>query len=1309
MTYHRPFTVSIIQMSSSSSFFDSLSEESSSDDDGTDENGKIDPDQVEKIIGIDEPSFSENSKFYVKFADKSYRDCKWVTADFFNKNSRVKQLYARFLKYPMPFRQVPFMKKPPLYKPMQVEFDKGFINIERIISILKNKDIAKYLVKWESLDLSHCTWETQVPQKLVMDYQNSIIKKNLRKDPALENPRCNYIYIKESPIYNNENKLTYYQLDGLNWLQKCWSQSKNSILADEMGLGKTIQALAFLDFLKTNCKINGPFLVVAPTSTLYNWEAEVHKWTDFRSVVFSGNEKCRQIIKDYLLFYRDKKGNFEKSSLIFDILITSYEILAKELTLIKSIFFFYAIIDEAHRLKNYKSSTFATCSSIHSQQFLLLTGTPIQNNVMELWSLLHFIDPESFKDPAAFEAQFGDSTNIPAIEKLQRDILSKYILRRKKSDIKEIELPAKEETIVEIELTQIQRTIYKNIIEDHSEILMNISNNKRAMNNIMFQLRKICSHPYLIPNIEQLCLAQYKENKGIPADQNLTTEDEYNSLVLASGKTIFIDKLLPKLKEGNHKVLIFSQLTTMLDILEDYIIYKKYKYERLDGNSSLSSRNQSIERFQNDSDSFIFLLSTRAGGFGINLTVADTVIIYDSDWNPQNDIQAQARCHRFGQTKDVKVYRLLTRNTYEAEMFLRISKKLAFDIALHDNSYKSTDSEDGDIDIVDLDQIMRKGAYYTFMDNTNEIEKFCSENIDQILENRTHARKDLVSGGKSLFSNVSFDLNKDEKLNLDSKDFWSKLLFPHGMLHLPSKRIIKKIYSEESVKPKAEQKQSKNIQKKEEEEEDYVSDYDESDPDYIPSKHEEARMVNENQKYFVTKILANKFSPFSNQITPNAMKEIVIGFSRHGVVGSSRLCNLLSYTIGKSLISLAYKRLDKTSKSQFRNYIREAVGNVQDQIKSTPLPLFFDENFLSSLFAGKEKLILSLAFHSDFIYRTAIYVSNEKLPDNFQFAPSMSVPLGWTPLDDFTILGARCFVDDIDKVLTDIKLPYYQENKFISKEWIQKRINLISYELSLYIPSSYPYKEKKIQNTKFFSENNHHLLKNDKLQVLNRSLQKKLLQVLYLYGIPTKDPIRKIRTIARLPYINHESVLLFVCSVLEKCIKLNSRLRRYTEFLFENSGKTTDFSSFERISKYITSDVAQVSWIHDKAIQGLAQNLLFLLSIRQNYDYYNAHPSEMDIGPWEIFKWWDHNCDKILFNITSYYGFLHFSEFAHFIKNGKIDDNIIAQWREKEERQLSPYVEKEGYYLIEMFPFEVRMKRLSKILSRIRECQQSKI
>uniref|UniRef100_A0A0K0D7L3 Helicase C-terminal domain-containing protein n=1 Tax=Angiostrongylus cantonensis TaxID=6313 RepID=A0A0K0D7L3_ANGCA len=325
------------------------------------------------------------------------------------------------------------------------------------------------------------------------------------------------------------------------------------------------------------------------------------------------------------------------------------------------------------------------------------------------------------------------------------------MLRRLKEDV-EKSLQPKEETIIEVQLSDTQKKFYRAILERNFTHLCKGTSAPSLM-NVMMELRKCCNHPFLIQGAEETILSELKLLHPEWDEETLS----HKALVQASGKLVLIEKLLPKLRKDGHKVLIFSQMVRVLDLLEEFLVNMNYPFERIDGNVRGDMRQASIDRFSKkgvfdlyfsffcllclflclDSDRFVFLLCTRAGGLGINLTAADTVIIFDSDWNPQNDLQAQARCHRIGQTKMVKVYRLVTANTYEREMFDKASLKLGLDKAVLQSTTALKESSTS-LSKKDVEELLKKGAYGSIMDeNVDEGSKFSEEDIETILQRRT--------------------------------------------------------------------------------------------------------------------------------------------------------------------------------------------------------------------------------------------------------------------------------------------------------------------------------------------------------------------------------------------------------------------------------------------------------------------------------------------------------------------------------------------------------------------------------------------
>merc|ERR1712142_524558 len=313
------------------------------------------------------------------------------------------------------------------------------------------------------------------------------------------------------------------------------------------------------------------------------------------------------------------------------------------------------------RLKNNQSKFFKVLAGYALNYKMLLTGTPLQNNLEELFYLLNFLTPQKFNDLSKFQADFEDIGKEDQVRMLH-ELLGPHMLRRLKADVLK-NMPSKSECIVRTNLAPLQKKVYKNILTRNFEALNSKGGAQVSLLNIMMELKKCCNHPYLFPT------AQAEASK-LPNGAYEGTQ-----MVKSCGKLTLLTKMLKQLKAEGHRVLIFSQMTRMLDLLEDFLESAGYKYERIDGGVTGQQRQEAIDRFNAPgAQQFVFLLSTRAGGLGINLATADTVIIYDSDWNPHNDIQAFSRAHRIGQQNKVMIYRFVTRNTVE-ERVTQVAKK----------------------------------------------------------------------------------------------------------------------------------------------------------------------------------------------------------------------------------------------------------------------------------------------------------------------------------------------------------------------------------------------------------------------------------------------------------------------------------------------------------------------------------------------------------------------------------------------------------------------------------------------------------
>ncbi|GAB6032669.1 hypothetical protein CHUAL_011545 [Chamberlinius hualienensis] len=522
--------------------------------------------------------------------------------------------------------------------------------------------------------------------------------------------------LNEQPsLLNSSFKLAPYQLLGLNWLILMHRQNVNGILADEMGLGKTIQAISFITYCIEQGNL-GPYLIVVPSSIIDNWEREIHTWSPTLNVIlYHGSQEFRRYLRMQII-------NGQKK---YNILISTYNLVAgaaEDRVVFKKLGFEYVVFDEAHLLKNMETQRYQHLTKIKAKRRLLLTGTPLQNNLVELMSLLGFLMPNMFEAKIehlkmifSMAAKKGNVEVQGAFEKERVDqakrIMKPFVLRRHKMDVLK-ELPNKVDDIVLSELSSRQKQLYNELVVRLSKEVQSETSNSsgRSGSGMMMQLRKLANHPLLLrykyadDKLRKMAKAILQEPTHRESEENLVFEDMqvmsdfelhklclmYKSLssfslnqkyILDSGKFEILDKLLPEIKFTGDRVLLFSQFVIVLDIVEEYMKLHNYKYLRLDGSTPVEERQTHIDSFTNDDSIFIFLLSTRAGGLGINLAAANVVILHDIDFNPYNDKQAVIVV-----IAEVKIIRLISKDTIEEAILRGAQNKLKLEKALIDNS-----------------------------------------------------------------------------------------------------------------------------------------------------------------------------------------------------------------------------------------------------------------------------------------------------------------------------------------------------------------------------------------------------------------------------------------------------------------------------------------------------------------------------------------------------------------------------------------------------------------------------------------------
>ncbi|GFF36190.1 DNA repair protein rhp26 [Aspergillus lentulus] len=502
-----------------------------------------------------------------------------------------------------------------------------------------------------------------------------------------------------------------YQKTGVQWLWELYQQKVGGIIGDEMGLGKTIQTIAFLAGLHYSKKLDGPVIVVCPATVMKQWVNEFHRWwPPFRVSILhtsgSGmvNIRSESSREDALLsqtyssssrgFTSNQKAARKVVKRVVEeghVLVTTYSGLQTYSHFLIPVEWGCAILDEGHKIRNPNTSITIHCKELRTPHRIILSGTPMQNNLTELWSLFDFVFPMrlgtlvNFRNQFEFPIRQGGYANASNLQvqtaakcaETLKDAISPYLLQRFKIDVA-ADLPKKTEQVLFCKLTKPQRMAYESFLK--SEEMDSILKGRRQILYGVDILRKICNHPDL-------------QNHKLQSHQS-----GYGN-ANKSGKMQVVKSLLELWRDTGHKTLLFAQHRIMLDILEKFVrSLSGFNYRRMDGTTPIQNRQTMVDEFNNDPNIHVFLLTTKVGGLGVNLTGADRVIIYDPDWNPSTDMQARERAWRLGQKRDVSVYRLMTAGTIEEKIYHRqIFKQFLTNKILRDPKQRQTSFQLSDL------------------------------------------------------------------------------------------------------------------------------------------------------------------------------------------------------------------------------------------------------------------------------------------------------------------------------------------------------------------------------------------------------------------------------------------------------------------------------------------------------------------------------------------------------------------------------------------------------------------------------------
>ncbi|KAI8085910.1 P-loop containing nucleoside triphosphate hydrolase protein [Gilbertella persicaria] len=698
-----------------------------------------------QIIASERTSNDGRVECLIKWKSESYRHTNWVLADWVSQVS------------PSLFRG--YLKRKEAHGISQVSED--WTVVDRILNVewedKSNQKVKRILAVYKDSEYGDAVWDEPPNEEetdVYPDYQAALkryIQASQVKPPKnmyglIESVRAAATAesyqrheIKEQPDFVKGGTLMKHQMEALNWLIYQWEKKQSCILADDMAT---------------------------------NWIREFEKWAPEMTVApYFGLNVARK-----LALHNEILDSHERIKC--HVVVATYESIMESSPLHR-LFWPILIVDESQRLKSDESYLFKTLSSCRVDHTVLLTGTPLQNNLKELFNIMNFIHPKAFQGS---EAKDYENMTASQVEELHSRLRPHFLRRTKEEVLKE--LPPKYELIVPLSMTPLQKEVYKQCLSREIYETLALANGhkrQKGLTNIFTNLRKNLNHPYLLDGVEK---------------QQPTSKLVQKTMIDACAKLKLFHQMFPKLKQNGHRILLFSTMTRALDIMEDYLTYEQIQYTRIDGSTRERDRVRSIDAFNApDSKLDVFLLSTRAGGVGINLTTADTVIIWDSDFNPYADLQAISRAHRIGQTKMVLIYRFMTRLTVEEKVLQIGKKKMALEHVVVERM--KADEEEK---LEDVESILKFGTEALFADDDSKDIVYDDAAIDNLLDREQYRQvateqqiKEIEeSEGKSNENgsmNFSFakvwqadgtieELATEEDVGAEKKetDFWEKFL-----------------------------------------------------------------------------------------------------------------------------------------------------------------------------------------------------------------------------------------------------------------------------------------------------------------------------------------------------------------------------------------------------------------------------------------------------------------------------------------------------------------------------------------------------